>query len=91
MNIREKVRKQLDRLTDEELQVVSQMIHQLKSSTSAEAPSSKKRLLKPRRFGGKLDGVNLRDIALIGYWLILMCWYTLKMKSLTFTAKQLIL
>ncbi|MEM9832377.1 MAG: hypothetical protein AAF944_17225 [Bacteroidota bacterium] len=62
MNIKEKVRKQLDQLTDEELQKVSQMIHQLKSSTSAEI-LTKKRSLKPRRFGGKLDEVNVRDMA----------------------------
>ena len=58
MSSREKIKQQIDSLSEQELEKVSELIASLRG-----ASSGKLRHLKKRDFGGKLDKVNIRDIA----------------------------
>lgn len=68
MSIREKINRQIDQLTESELQQLSELIQGLKVKSSEdiksiETSSACKPTLKHRNFGGNLDHVNIRDAA----------------------------
>lgn len=58
MNTKEKIKQELDTLSDNDLEKVEQLIQELKSKKG-----KRTQYLKPRDLGGKFDNVNIRDIA----------------------------
>ena len=67
MSIKEKIKQELEELSEAELQKISALIDALKEKKNARIAS-----LTPRDFGGKLDNQKLRDLA---YEWISTTWY----------------
>ena len=65
MSTKEKIKQQLDQITESELCRISDLINKFKGKSAKDARQTSSSSLKIRDFSGKLDHANVRDIAMI--------------------------